>query len=83
MAQQSRRYYVADADITEIEINLASYSSTGLRGQETFNVNNRITCSALQFEAQELSSIQSIVNLAAAERVFLDLAADEDLNPVP
>ena len=83
LAAQGLGFHVSDAVITTIEIELNSYNRTGEAGQEAFDVRRELTCSALQSEANQFPSIQSLVNLAAAERELINLTADQDLAPTP
>ncbi len=80
---QGLGFHVSDADVTTIEVQLASYNPTGEPGQESFDVRRELTFSALQSDANQFPSIQSLVNLAAAERELINLTVDQDLAPTP
>ena len=79
---QGMGFHVSDADIITIEIELASYNATGDPGQETFNVRREIDTAALQADAGQFPSVQSLVNLAAAERQLMNLIDSENLSPL-
>ena len=74
------RFYVADADISTFEIGLTSYSLSG--APTRINVQRQVTVSALQAEAQQFPGIQSLVDLAAAERHLLKLVSNANLSQV-
>jgi hypothetical protein len=80
MQDENIGFYIGDADISIIEIKLASYNPQGLPNR--YDVREKISVSALQAQAQRFPSIHSLVNLAAAERQFLDLISSDNLSPL-
>ena len=73
-------FHVSDADISSIEIELASYSPKGANTR--YDVRKDILVSALQMEARQFPSIESLGKLAAAERQLIRLINDDDLSPL-
>jgi hypothetical protein len=73
-------FYVGDADISSIEIELASYSPEGAATQ--YDVRKDILVSALQMEARQFPLIEPLGKLAAAERQLIKLINSDDLSPL-
>ena len=73
-------FYVGDADISNIEIELSSYSPEGKATR--YDVRGAITASALQMEAHHFPLIESLAKLAAAERELIKLINSDDLSPL-
>ena len=73
-------YYTGDADISTIEIRLARYSPEV--GLEQFDIQKQVSPLALQSQARHFDSIQSLVDLATAERQLIKLIYDNDLSPI-
>jgi hypothetical protein len=73
-------FYTSDADISSIEIELASYSPEGAATR--YNVRKDILVSALQMEARHFPSIEPLGKLAAAERQLIKLIDRDDLRPL-
>lgn len=73
-------FHTSDADISSIEIELASYSPEGAATR--YDVRKDILVSALQMEARHFPSIESLGKLAAAERQLIKLLDSNELSPL-
>lgn len=73
-------FYTSDADISSIEIELASYSPA--EAATRYDVRKDILVSALQMEARHFPSIKSLGKLAAAERELIRLINSDELSPL-
>lgn len=73
-------FSVSDADISSIEIELASYRPEG--ADTRYDIRKDILVSALQMEARQFPSIESLGKLAAAERQLIRLMNSDDLSPL-
>lgn len=70
-----------DGDTTVIEIHLDSYTASN--GITTTDLSKKISWYGLQWDAQQYPGVQTLKNLAAAERELLALCEREDLVKVP
>ena len=84
-AQQARTQgsvsKLMDGDTTVIEIHLDSYTASD--GITTMDLTKIISWYGLQWDAQQYPGVQTLKNLAAAERELLALCEREDLVKVP
>ena len=84
-AQQARAQgsisKLMDGDTTVIEIHLDSYTASD--GITTTDLTKKISWYGLQWDAQQYPGVQTLKNLAAAERELLSLCQREDLVKVP
>lgn len=73
-------FYISDADISSIEIELASYRPEGAANR--YNVRKDILVSALQMDARQFPSIEPLGKLAVAERQLIKLMNSDELSPL-
>lgn len=80
LASQNMGFYIGDADISTMELNLSSYTPAG--GVAQMNVSAVVTRSGLQLEARQFPGISSLARLAAAEALLLDIVNNRRLLPM-
>ena len=78
---QNLVFFIADADVSQFEINLSQYTPPG--GATRQSVSREISISGLQLKYRQFPSDATLKGLATAERQLIRLIDSDNLTPLP
>jgi hypothetical protein len=78
---QNLVFFIADADVSEFEVNLTQYTPPG--GATRQSVTREISISGLQSKYRQFPSDVALKGLAIAERQLIKLIDSDNLTPLP
>lgn len=78
---QGSLYFVADADLSRMTLNLAEYTAPGTATRRA--VEKEISVVGLQFLHQQFPSDSGLTGLASTERQLIELIGSDQLTPLP